>query len=112
MVEGFLRAAIAAAEEGATHAAADDEPTLQPPTDPAEISLRAIEERYNRTTPDREWWRNHVAMFFRTDEVEDGVEPAPDAAKAALVPEIEEWLAEYEQSHRDLAPLARVSTTR
>lgn len=87
---------------------APDEPVLQEPTDPAEISLRAIEARYNRTTPDREWWRNHVAMFFRTDEPETAAEPPPDMEKASLVPEIEEWLAEYERSNRGLAPLARV----
>lgn len=81
---------------------------LPEPTDPVEIALRAMESRYNRNTPDRTWWRNHIPLLFRPED--DGVpsEPPPDPEKAGLVPELEDWLLEHEETHRALAPLARV----
>lgn len=103
---GALREVLERNPELASPAATPSEPT-----DPAEISLRAIEARYNRNTPDRNWWRAHIPMLFRTDEVaeaEGAIPPPPDPDKAALVPELEEWLAEHEQTQNGLGALARV----
>ncbi|MFN8641282.1 MAG: SUMF1/EgtB/PvdO family nonheme iron enzyme [Candidatus Binatia bacterium] len=85
-------------------------PVSSQPTDPAEIALRAMEARYNRNTPERTWWRNHIPLLFRDDNGGNGApaEPPPDPEKAALVPELELWLLEHEETHRELAPLARV----
>lgn len=79
------------------------------PTDSAELALREIEARYKRNTPNRNWWREHIPMLFRTEDSSGAAaEPAPDAEKAALVPALEEWLAEYESTHPEGAALARV----
>lgn len=91
------------------HLASADAIRPTEPVDPAVAALRDIEARYESTTPDREWWREYIPMLFHVEGEQGSAQPPPpDAGKAALVPELEEWLAEHEQTSNGYGALARV----
>jgi formylglycine-generating enzyme required for sulfatase activity len=80
-----------------------------PPSDPAEVQLQDIEARYDATTPEREWWRSSIDLLFRVDrELPESAGTRFDPVKAALVGELEAWLAEHAERLPGGAALARV----
>ncbi len=95
----------------------EEHPELAPPNGfteidpgsqgPAIAQLAEIEERYNSTTPGREWWKQSVDLLFYVEH-EPGEPPRFDTNKASLVPELEAWLGEHGERFPEAAPLARL----